>query len=507
MQIPNDKEVLLLFPKIVSLDEDLNIPLNLFNLGTYLQSVGYRVAILNQYVEKEAFDEAVLRKLDDAFCVGITCMTAQLPDATRISRLIRERKPDIPIVYGGAHATLFPEQTARHPLVDYIVVGEGELAFQQLLERIEAGRDAEDVGGVGFVREDGRFVLNKDKESFDYKRMPLFDTSLLSDKMRESIPHWRFPIQSSRGCPYKCRFCINTCMPENRKWRAWDGKRTADEVEHILKLGAKLIYFYDEIFFQSKPRIEEFVAEIEKRGLSFEWQATTRADAISERRMDMDLLKRLRKIGFVLAAIGAESGSPHVLDLIQKQISPDDLVRAAKMLNDAGITGIFSFLIGVPGETREDIRQTVEIMRHLSRLCPSGRFLGPQLFRPYPGSELYEECVKAGWQEPATIEEWCARMERELVHTVPGDLPWIKDKKLVTIVWFYSVFLSAPVGRMVKLFRQYCDEYKKSALFKLAGTFGVLVFSMMGRLRYALNFYSFPIEVALFKKYRLPLSS
>lgn len=503
----SNNKVLLIYPYIVSSSEDIDIPLNLLCIGSFLKSEGFRVRILNHYAEKSRFDELLSAELDDCLCVGLTVMTAQLPDALRIVKRIKERRPELPVVFGGAHATLFPEQTVQHPMIDYTVIGEGELSFLELLQCLRENRDPKDVGGIAWRNAQGQIQVNHEKPAFDFNRMPRMDFSLFSRELLEKTAAYRIPIQTSRGCPYRCRFCINTILPENRRWRCWDVQRTADEIENVLKLNPRIIYFYDEFFFSSKKRIQELFAEIKRRNLKFKWLATMRADCLDERRIDQELLDELGKCGFQLAAIGAESGSNRVLDLIQKDITVDDLVRSAQMFNKTGIIPQYSFMIGVPGEIREDTIQTVEVIRKLSELCPGARFLGPQLFRPYPGSELYRECIKYGWSEPKGIEDWCSRMEKEMIHTTPEVLPWITDKKFVLVMWFYAIFIALRTGALVRLFIQYSKEYRRGLLFTIMGIAGMVVFSWLGKLRYKFKFYALPWEIELFKKYRFRLSS
>lgn len=501
----SSKKVILIYPKIVSSDEDIDIPLNLLCLGSLLNAHGYAPKILNHYVEGALFDELLLKELDDCLCVGMTVMTAQLPDAMRIARLIKNRDKEMPIVFGGAHATLFPEQTVQHPLIDYAVVGEGEITLLELLLRIQKDRMPEDIGGVAFLNNLQQVVFKREKEQVDFNQVPRMDFSLFSPELLQKTALYRIPIQTSRGCPYRCRFCINTILPETRKWRCWDVQRTVDEIENVLKLNPRIIYFYDSYFFSSKNRITDLFAEISRRGLKFKWLASIRANDLSEKKIDQQLLNKLGESGFQLAAIGAESGSSNVLNLIQKDITLDDLIRSAKMFRTAKIMPQYSFMIGIPGETREDIKATVKIMRRLSEECPSARFLGPQLFRPYPGSELYKECIKHGLNEPKSIDEWCVFMEQEMVHGTPDTLPWIKDKQFVTVMWFYTIFIALHTGALIQLFLQYVKEYRRSFLFMLAGVAGVIFFSWMGKLRYVLCFYSLPIEVVLFKKFRFRL--
>lgn len=503
----SSKQVILIYPKIVSSDEDIDIPLNLLCLGSYLKAQGYEPKILNHYVAGTHFDRLLLKELDHCLCVGMTVMTAQLPDAMRIARLIKNRDNEIPIVFGGAHATLFPEQTVQNPLIDYAVVGEGELAFLELLQHIRENQLPEDVGGIAFVNRQKQIVCKREKKPFDFNQMPHMNFSLFSPELLRKTARYRIPIQTSRGCPYRCRFCINTILPEARKWRCWDIQRTVDEIEHVLTLNPRLISFYDEYFFSSKARIMALVAEIKKRGLKFKWLATIRANNLGDTKIDQPLLNTLGECGFQLANIGAESGSRHMLDLIQKDISPEDLLRSATMFNKAKIVPQYSFMIGIPGETRDDAIATVKIIREISAMCPAARFLGPQLFRPYPGSELYQECVTHGWSEPTSIDEWCEHMEQEMMHSTPATLPWIKDKQYVTAMWFYTIFIALHTRTLIKLFLQYAKEYRRSSAFTLVGIAGVIFFSWIAKLRYVLGFYAWLIEATLFKKYRCKLSS
>jgi radical SAM superfamily enzyme YgiQ (UPF0313 family) len=500
-------KVLLIYPEFLLKDGPaFNIPIGLLQLGSYIESKGVNIDFVDCNVEDEYMD-TIYRKLDGSICVGISAMTAHLPSAMKISKEIRGKMGyKNPIVLGGVHATLFPQQTVLDNLIDFVVVGEGELSFLELLEHMEGKRDILNVQGVAFLDKNGVPQVTHRHTRFDFNEMPNINYKLLNKKVLEQFGDNNYiSALTSRGCPHRCAFCINVAVKENQKWRAWPPKRMADEVEHILKFGANKICFWDENFFVSKKRVEEFLDEIERRNIEFQWVAEVRADYFRKFVSDK-LLIRLKKHGCRKLAMGAESGSPKMLDIYCKDIEVNDIHFAAQKCVSHQIQPNLSFMIGAPGEDKNDIGLTLLAIKKLYDISDNVRILGPQLFRPYPGSSLYKECKESGWKEPSSLKEWADRMLSDFKESDAFSSPWIGNPDMVNTVWFYSLFLCVDFKKLIKMFMEYCDIYRKSFLFKIIGSIGVVAIIFMGRLRYKLNFHKFQYEIKLLKKYRFVLS-
>jgi len=305
-------------------------------------------------------------------------------------------KPDIPVIWGGVHPTLYPDQVAQSEYVDYVVKGEGESITVELLDSIKNGTDHAVI-----CSGDGVFDIN----TWQYPMWDLFDDiKKIGVQRTAQLSGVGLPLVESRHCPHRCAFCINPVL--KGKYRYRPAKLVIDDITKVIESGVRTISFYDEDFFANKKRLVEVLDLIETIPLKFQWFGTSRADYFRESHIDRQLLQRIKNSGCIHLGIGAESGSQQILDMLKKDITVEDTVHAAELLSSVGINADFSFMIGMPDETYYDMKQTVSLIERITKLSQGFRVLGPFIYRPYPGSELYQKCLQQGMKEPGALEEW-----------------------------------------------------------------------------------------------------
>ena len=237
-----------------------------------------------------------------------------------------------------------------------------------------------------------------------------------------------------------------------------------------------------------KNRVREFIEGIKRRGLKIIWSANIRADYFNDGFVNAAMLAELKNSGCFQLNVGAESGSQRILDKLKKDIKVENLLTAAQLLRNTGIITMFSFLTGIPGETPAEIRQTTELILRLQEINPDLIIIGPQIFRPYPGGELYDECVESfGYRPPATFAQWRERMGTLTGFENLDKLTWIKDSNLVENVAFYFVLAS-----------QTPQRYKISAVKKTV----LRLFSAMARWRLRHFCFALPLDMAVLKFYK-----
>lgn len=460
---------------------DSSISVGLLSIATYLDSKGVDVEIIDG-ARQDNYLELIKDKIKDCQMVGLSVMTTQLPSALKISKLIRETNPDCKIVYGGAHATFFIKETIKHDLIDIVCHGEGEITYHELV----MGKNLSQVNGIAY-KKDGEVVVNPNQKLHDPATMPLFKWDLEPREILEKLSI--IPSLTSRGCPHRCTFCINAIL--GNRWRA----RTVDQVLDDLKVikskdyfKGKVLRFWDENFFVDNNRSKAIAKGMIEKNLIIPWETTVRVDYLKEGRIDDDFLATLKKSGCYLLSFGAESGSPLILTKIKKDITPDQIVNSAKMCIKHGITPQYSFMIGLPGETKADMKKTLKVIDRLVKLGDKVQILGPQAFRPYPGSELYKECLEAGWKAPQTLAEWSHLIENELSYLTVKNFPWVKHKDFVESMEAYVRFGAHSI---------------KSAMGSTIQAKGWLKlgFVLIARLRWKLKFFYFPIDFKLAKKF------
>lgn len=465
--------------------------LGLLALGTYIKQNGYTLLIFDsrKYLQqKQDFWPDLNELLKDAFCVGLSVMTAQVDSALQIARRIKQSYPDLPIVWGGYHPSLFPEQTLEDPLVDFVIQGEGDWSFLDLLKALETKGPYDHIDGIGY-KKSGEFIFHPQKTYYEINNLPHWDWSLyniqpflIGGTWSDPTPVKQLPVQTSRGCPFMCTFCINTTLSCYRKWRVRDVNKVVDEIENLIKIhNIQWINFRDEIFFLTKKRIVEFCDEILRRNLKFNWAANARVDFFSRGILDDEAMSKLKQAGCVNLSFGAESGSLKMLNFLRKGITPEQIILSAKMCNQYGIKPIYSFIVGLPGETKDDIMMSYDIMKKIVELCPTSVLLGPHLYRPYPGCEIYDIAKKFGVPEAKTLKGWPRILDESFMFCADPiergghgfkSLPWVYDKNFVK---FFITYARYAVYDPIHLF--------KTKRYHMA------ILSLIAKTRFRLGFY------------------
>ena len=487
------------------------IRMGLLSIGSVLYQQGYRVKILDGILSKKdlAFELNQINPQETLF-VGISSMTAQLPSAVKAATIIREKYPSLPIVWGGVHATLFPEETCSDSLVDVVVIGEGEYACLELTEALLGQKEINSIKGIVYKNSEGKTVFtgNRNHHDLDTLPFPNYELFHLDDYVyraiidRENIksrkPGRMLSIHSGMGCPYTCTFCINTTVYREGKYytkspyRGKSANRLLDEIEVLIeKYKVDFIDFVDENFFVDKNRFFKFLDGIEERKFKFSWFVSVRANYFNSNYLTNDVIARVSKLGCVMMGIGAESGSQRILDFLKKGITVEQIENAARILNKHRIVSEFSFMIGLPYETSDDTLKTISFVKKLRRIGPYVSTQSPQLYRPIPGGELYNECVKLGFVAPKNIREWTSEKLQASGYLDLDKLPWIqKDNKTILIIRYVTNILSA-----IKFRWWLIDKTSSFFIKKIALDF----ISVLFWLRERSDFWRFPIEYKCFE--------
>jgi len=456
--------------------------LGLISIASILKSKGYDVKIINCALEKDPL-MTIGKELKDCLFVGITLLTSEIPDAYRIMRFIKENS-DVPVVVGGWHCTLFPDQMADCEYVDYVVAGEGEAHIEIIADTI---KNRGSINNKIFHKK----ILDLEKlPSPNYildENIERFINNYLTDKLSDYVnrPIRWLPYESSRGCPSFCAFCINV-VTENTRYRKKSAEKVISEIEYLIgKYSLTHIKIIDDNFFVDIERIRQICEGIIKRGLHITWDAECRCDYFNDNMLNDETLALAKRAGLVQLTLGLESGSLHSLELMRKGITPEQGEFAVKKCNEYGIVARSSFIIEIPGETREDIDKTIDFVKHLRRYpyftC------GVQMFRPYPKCELTGRLVKEGHlSEPKSLTEWISGEMIDMYVATQYVRPWQVDGRYYETVAYYHTMESG-----VNL-RQHLIKRKIDCL-KLAFFIG------LAKLRNRLNFYKFPIDKYMYK--------
>jgi len=419
-------KILLVNPRLPGLSSAYpSLSLSLLWLGSYLDQNGYEVKMIN-VLNQENYLNIIRKEIKDSICVGITAMTVQVSNALEISDFIKENHPDVPIIWGGTHPFLFPEQTVMDESVDVIVYDEGEYAMLELLEHFKGDKPLNKVKGIAFIDKNGEFKQTEPQRFFDMNELERVRWKLLPNIGKE-YPSY---VHTSRGCPYRCTFCI--AVKKNRRFRFRSAEKVLKDLEDIKEMGKTEFRFRDECFFCNPKRSEKIAEGMIERNMDFEWEGSVRADLLTKY-MSKELLRKIKKAGCVSFNIGAESGSQKILDMIKKDISVEDILNSARVCRDFGFKPHYSFIIGLPNETKEDMMKTLSVVDKVKYICPSSEII-MHLFRPYPGGELYEKMLSLGWKEPNTLRGWIDKSMKNAAYVTAWDIPWIEEPDFVETV-------------------------------------------------------------------------
>lgn len=481
------KKVLLIFPGQPASQAQksilLNLPLSILQLGGYLLEKGYQVVCFDSRIQD--FSE-VKSELKDCMAVGFSCMTGiQIKYALEFAGQIKQLYPKIPLIWGGIHATLFPEQTLENMFVDFIVKGEGEDSLFELLEHIASGNPKFGlIKGIGYKERD-KTILNQDRIFLEMESLPLAAYHLVDVSRYPNILS-AFDYQSSRGCPYKCTFCYNVAF-NKLKYRAKSAEKVVSELEFLQKKYSVVKFsFNDDEFFIQASRVERFCDLIAEKKLKFEWNASCRLNII--RKFPDNFIKKIAGSGCRNINFGAESGSPLILKAILKAITTEDILFGAAKAVQNGITPYMSFMGGFPDETLEDTFLTKDIITKLwdldKRIVVNGIFI----FNPYPGTPLYGEAVKRGAELPGDLTGW-----GNFSFNYDADQPWVSEnQRRILRVLFYIVRFKFYTHELS--FRQNYGLPIKIIFFLFAWPWII-----SANLRWQYNFFKFPYEWYFFK--------
>jgi radical SAM superfamily enzyme YgiQ (UPF0313 family) len=362
-------------------------PLGILYIAAYLKArSSHEVLVLDTQVEKMGYPEikAEIERIKPDL-VGIYTLTFALVDALKVAALAKSVSRDILVCSGGPHPTIYPAETAAQKDVDFAVSGEGEEAFLKLLETLTARGDLHLVPGLSFKEAGGVHTTPQAAPIENLDEVPFPARQTLPYRKYTSIIAKTSPITtfiSSRGCPFNCSFCATS----RRRWRPRSVANIIAEMEECVSLGIREFFFFDDTFAINKQRVLKLCDAIEQRGLKILFDIRTRVDTV-----DAEMLARLKKAGCERIQYGVEAGTPEVLATLKKGIDLDRVRSVFKTTRGLGITTFADFMIGSPGETREQIEKTINFALELK---PD--FAQFSITTPFPSTEMYTEALRRG---------------------------------------------------------------------------------------------------------------
>lgn len=429
-------DVILFFPKLEEKDVVL-LPASVLMVAAPLVKAGYKVKIIDQRVvrdwKKTLLDE--IKKEPLAF--GVSALTGkQILNGLKASKLVKENS-DIPVVWGGVHPSLLPHQTLENEYIDWVVVGEGEETFLELVEALSKKKSDFDksvevglqhVKGLGY-KDKGKIILNPQRDFVGLDKLSeipyhLVDVENYIEKKSFATgkPGRDIALYTSRGCPHRCGFCYNKEF-NSRRWRGKSAENVVGDMKKLIQ-DYKIVAFNieDDEFFVDIERARKICELIIEENLNIEIFTSCRVNYVANN-MDDEYLNFLYRAGFRTLAFGVESGSKRILELMHKDITIEQVFETIRKLRNVGINSKYYFMAGFPTGTIKDLYKTTDLIQKMKQLDPQIRIPAWRVFTPYPGTDLYKLAAKEGWQPPKNLEEW-ASYDFNTVR-----MPWAKGKK------------------------------------------------------------------------------
>jgi len=372
------------------LEENPLPPLSLSYLAGALARGGIEVKILDFLVTRY-HPEKLRRELEDyqPQFVGATCVTLNYPIARRMLKVCKAFDRHIFTVIGGPHVTFAPEETLlQSPWIDAIVIGEGERTLVELVRAVEEHKDIHQISGIAFTN--GGMVIKTLPQARieDLDRLPLPARELLP-MARYSAMGTPCTIITSRGCPYSCIFCSGHRM-FGPKVRFRNFGLVVDEIEKLQRdFGLAKINIVDDTFTLNHNHTRAVCEEMLRRNLKIKWSVFARVDRINE-----NLAQLMNRAGCEWVLFGVESADEGILKTIKKGITPEEVRRGVKIAAEAGINVFNSFILGLPGESRDTALKSMAFGDELYQQY--GAKYGFHILSPLPGTELYEKAKDYG---------------------------------------------------------------------------------------------------------------
>lgn len=396
--------------------------LGLLMLGAVLREAGHKVRIIDASAQGLAYEQTLEKaKKFKPHIIALTAVTPSLLKTVKLAEMMKKALPKVPVVIGGPHFTAVPEQTLLdYPVFDYGVVGEGENTLKELVETLSADKTLLDVSGVAF-RENGKVIFGAPRPVIkDLDSLPFPEWDLLDGFPRHYHPalfkYKKLPsthLISARGCPNKCIFCDTSVF--SRQIRFHSAEYVLEMIGWLVNnFGLREIIFEDDQFLIKKGRVAEICEGLLKANWGISWCCSGRVNSVN----DIDLLKLMKRSGCWQVSYGIESGSQEILDFAKKGTTIAQIVNAVRLTNEAGILSKGYFIFGLPRETEQSMRNTINFAKSIPLNDMSAFIL-----TPFPGSEMFDIAEQHG-----TVEKDFEKMNLLDVVYVPTGLS--KEKLL-----------------------------------------------------------------------------
>jgi radical SAM superfamily enzyme YgiQ (UPF0313 family) len=441
------KAVVLFFPNPTPGDPtQRRVPYALLYLERAVRDLDIEVVLLDEQRQPD-YMPILAAMRDRLLLAGVSSLTGeQITAGITFSKRVRELS-SAPVVWGGWHATLLPQQTLREPYIDYVVMGQGERPLRTLLQRLLEGKDPSDIPGLASKQGDA-VTINPPAPVEGCSAFPPIDLALLDLKQYLNVsrlPERFLGYFATHGCPLDCSFC---CIGEiyQRRWFHKPVAQIIDELRFLKEnVGVDSLLFEDDNFFVRAKFARELAQAMIDAKLNLKWETSAHAHIFTKAYTDDDV-RLFAESGCQQIYIGAESGDQEALDILNKQSTVEENLRFVEMLTRHGILPRFSTMVCLPTDPGRDFEKTIDMLRR-TKIAHPGLRASVFFFTPYPGTRLYEQAREKGFVPPERLEGWAKHtLRRFKAPWAPKGIDW----QLEYFANFYFPLVDPDFYRLVR---------------------------------------------------------
>lgn len=364
------------------------IPLGIAYLAASVQDLASEINCIDgQIITSESYEQAISTINSDVVCISATLL--QMKEACRVANVVKTRCPSSQVVIGGYGPHSVPlSDVFQMGKFDVCVRGEGELILKEVVDCFKRNGDIGEISNLSFVRNNQVISTRPNSElpQLDYLPFPnrnIFDVFSYQQTWKKNTGMTSLHLITSRGCPFGCTFCDKTLT--GKKYRTRMPKLIVDEMEQLWRqYHPDDIFLFDDLFTLRREQVLAVCREIKQRGLSFKWSAQGRVGVV-----DLELLSVLKEAGCTELYFGVESGSDKILSFFKKGFTCEQVMKTFAMCHEVGLRAGAYFIVGVPGETREDIDLTIGLMKTIKPSIVNFSFL-----TPFPNTQIYQDTAQ-----------------------------------------------------------------------------------------------------------------
>lgn len=468
-----------------------DISLALLSIAAIPYNKGYKIYYIN------SSDTGALQRMVDlsknALCVGFCVMTGYpVRDALNVSKEIKKKHPDTTIVWGGWHPSILPEQTIASEFIDIVVIGQGQRTFAELIDALEKGNSLEKIKGIMY-KKNSQIIKTESRQLEDINNFPPLDYEIIEgQKFIRNVDEVATRIIdyfTSQGCPHRCRFCADPLVYKHRTTML-KPERVVQDIERFVKeYKINGVICTDTNFFVDENRVKSICLALIKKDIKIAWGSMNgRTEHLL--RLSNETWDLLKQCNFSSFLIGAESGNDESLKFIQKDATVQHTIDLTKKCKEYGFKIYYSLMLGLPPNPDSADTYAVQIKKDWTALLKltddvlaisKDHMFYFLIYTPYPGTPFYDICLKNGYKDPASLEEW-GEFALDKANT-----PWV-PKKYVSLIdqlnVLYIPFLTASFFVKLK---------KYGPLGKIANAFFLPLYALV-LLRWKFKIFSLPWE-------------